>query len=79
MNYVEWIASCLAFLLIAGIKFERPAACIGLGVIIARCIYAFGYVSGGPKGRLIGGISNDILVLALFVLAVISSIKIINE
>jgi len=30
-------------------------------------------VGGGPTGRLIGALSNDLLVLAQFVLAVISS------
>lgn len=74
MNYVEWIASCLVFLLIAGLYFPIPAAAIGLGVIVSRIIYACGYTSNGPTGRLIGALGNDILVLALFVLAVISSI-----
>lgn len=74
MNYVEWIASCLVFLLIAGIYFPIPAAAVGLGIIVARFVYAIGYTSNGPTGRLIGALGNDILVLAEFVLAVISSV-----
>jgi glutathione S-transferase len=66
-------------LLIAGIKFPIPSAAIGAGVIIARFIYAAGYTSGGPNGRRIGVLLNDVLVLALFVLAVISSIFFIKE
>ena len=74
MNYVEWIASCLVFLLIGGLYFPIPAAAVGLGVVVFRFIYAFGYTSSGPAGRLIGALGNDILVLAQFVLAVISSV-----
>lgn len=70
---MEWIASCLVFLLIGGLYFPIPAAAIGLAVIIARIIYAIGYVTGGPTGRLVGALSNDILVLAQFIFAVISS------
>lgn len=77
-NYLEWIASCLVFLLIGGLYFPIPAASIGLGVIVARFIYAAGYASGGPKGRYVGALANDLLVLAQFVLAVISSIYFIN-
>jgi hypothetical protein len=50
--------------LIAGIYFPVPAAAIGLGIIICRFIYAIGYFIGGPKGRLIGVLGNDLLVLA---------------
>ncbi len=74
MNFVEWIASCLVFLLIGGLYFPIPAAAVGLGVVVARFIYACGYSSGGPTGRLIGALANDVLVLAQFVLAVISSV-----
>ena len=78
MNYVEWIASCIAFLLIGGIYFPIPAAAVGLGVVVFRFIYACGYTSNGPAGRLIGALGNDILVLAQFVLAVISSVYFIK-
>jgi glutathione S-transferase len=77
-KYVEWIASSLVFLLIAGIQFPIPSACVGAGVIVARFIYACGYTSRGPKGRLIGGLLNDVLVLALFALAIISAINVIK-
>lgn len=78
-NYVEWIASCLVFLLIGGLYFPIPAAAVGAGVVLFRIIYACGYASGGPKGRLIGALGNDLLVLAQFVLAVISSIYFIKN
>lgn len=78
VNYLEWIASCLVFLLIGGLYFPIPAASVGLGVIVARFIYACGYTSGGPAGRYIGALANDLLVLAQFVLAVISSVYFIK-
>ena len=77
MNYVEWIASSLVFLLIAGLYFPITSASIGLVVIIARFIYAIGYLKG-PSGRSVGALLNDLGVLALFIIAIISSIKFIS-
>ena len=74
-NYLEWIASCLAFLFIGGIYFPIVASALGLGVIVARVIYSFGYSAKGPSGRLIGALLNDLVVLAQFVFAIISSAK----
>lgn len=74
MNFVEWIASCLVFLLIAGLYFPIPAAAVGLGITVSRFIYACGYTMNGPGGRVVGALLNDILVLGLFGLAVTSSI-----
>jgi hypothetical protein len=60
--------------LIGGLYFPIPSAAIGIGIVIARVIYACGYVSGGPSSRLVGALLNDILVLGSFALAVISSV-----
>ena len=73
-NYVEWIASTLALILIAGVYFPVPSAALGLGVFLGRLIYAIGYAIGGPQGRLIGVLINDLAFLGTFVLAFISSI-----
>jgi glutathione S-transferase len=73
-NFLEWIASTLIFIIIAGVYFPIPAAVLGLVVFIARLIYAIGYAKGGPTGRSIGAIANDLAILGLFVLSVISSI-----
>jgi hypothetical protein len=78
MNYVEWIAACLIFLLIGGLYFPISNAVIGLGVVISRFIYAAGYASGGPTGRFIGAFGNDLLVLAQIIFAFISAIKFIK-
>jgi glutathione S-transferase len=76
-NFLEWIASTLIFLLIAGVYFPIPSAVLGLAVFIGRLIYAIGYMMGGPKGRLIGVLINDLAILGAFVLAFISSVKFI--
>lgn len=76
-NFLEWIASTLVFLLVAGIYFPIPAAALGLGVFIGRLTYAIGYAMGGPNGRLIGVLINDLAILGAFVLAFISSVKFI--
>lgn len=73
-NFLEWIASTLIFLLIAGIYFPIPSAVLGLAVLIGRLVYAVGYVIGGPKGRLIGVLINDLGILGAFVLSFISGV-----
>ena len=71
--------STLVWLLIAGLYFPIPAAAIGLGVIVFRLIYAIGYAGeNGPKGRLIGAIGNDFMLLGLFGLSIASGAKMIN-
>ena len=74
MNFVEWIATCEVFLLIGGLYFPIPAAAVGLGLVIFRFIYGIGYVRSGANGRYVGAIVSDLLFLAQFVIAVISSI-----
>ncbi len=73
-NFLEWIASTLIFLLVAGVYFPIPAAALGLAVFIGRLTYAIGYTRGGPTGRFIGVLINDIAIIGSFVLGVISSI-----
>jgi len=73
-NFVEWIASTLVLLLIAGVYFPIPSAALGLAVFLARILYAIGYYVGGPQGRLIGVLINDLAFLGSFVLAFISSV-----
>ena len=74
MNFVEMMASTLAFVLIAGIYFPIPSASLCLVMIIARIIYSCGYAAKGPKGRSIGALINDLAFLALFVLSFISAV-----
>jgi hypothetical protein len=62
----------LVFVLIGGLYFPIPSAAIGLGITISRFVYAWGYTSGGPSGRSVGVLFNDLLALAQFILAMIS-------
>lgn len=57
----------------AGVYFPIPAAALGLAVFIGRLLYAIGYAIGGPTGRLVGVLINDLAILGSFVLAFISS------
>jgi glutathione S-transferase len=77
-NFLEWIATTLILILVAGIYFPIPSASLGLAVFIGRLLYSIGYVMGGPNGRFVGVLINDLSILALFVLSFISSIYFIT-
>ena len=65
-------------LLIAGLYFPIPAAAMGLGITVSRFVYAWGYTYAGPGGRAAGVLVNDLLVLGLFVLSIITSVYFIQ-
>lgn len=65
-NYVEGIASAIAFELLAGLFFPRVATLFGLIYIIGRVLYARGYRANGPKGRFTGSLMLDLALVALF-------------
>ena len=73
-NFVEWIASTIALILIAGVYFPIPSAALGLAIFLGRLLYAIGYAVSGPSGRFIGVLINDVAFVGVFVLAFISSI-----
>lgn len=73
-NFVEFAPSCFVMLFISGLYFPIPAAVLGLVLIIGRLIYSIGYVNGGPKGRLIGAILGDLVLLGLLGLSLASAI-----
>ena len=73
-NFVEWIASTIALILIAGVYFPIPSAALGLAIFLGRLLYSIGYAVGGPSGRFIGVLINDVAFVGVFVLAFISSI-----
>jgi glutathione S-transferase len=77
-NFIEMAPSTFIFLLIAGVYFPIPAAAIGLALAIGRFIYSIGYANGGPKGRLIGALTNDFCLLGLVGLSFASAIMFIN-
>jgi len=71
---VEWIASLLALIAIAGVYFPIPSAVLGLVIFLARIIYTLGYLAGGPRGRIFGALGNHFAFLGVAVLAIVSSI-----
>ena len=71
---VESAPSIFAFLFISGLYFPIASAVIGLVVVISRIIYAIGYVSGGPGGRLVGAILVDLALLGFIGLSFASAI-----
>ncbi len=48
----------------AGVYFPITSASLGLAIFLGRFIYAVGYLMGGPGGRFIGVIVNDLAILA---------------
>ena len=80
-NFVEWIASNIALILIGGLYFPIVCACLGLGVAVSRILYAVGYAMGGANHpiRTIGAVANDLVTLATIVFAVWSCIKWMNQ
>lgn len=73
-NYVEMAPTTIVWLFCAGIYFPIPAAILGLAVIIFRAIYSIGYAKGGPSGRLIGALGNDLVLLGLLGLSMASGV-----
>ena len=65
-NYVEDAAGAAMLILINGFFNPCFAAAAGFVYIIGRQLYAMGYRSGGPKGRLAGTIIFSLAFLALF-------------
>ncbi len=68
------IASILLLVIVAGIYFPLPAAGLGAVIFLSRIVYSIGYIYNGPKGRYIGAYTNDIAILGVFVLGVLSSV-----
>ena len=78
LNFVEWVSANIIFLVVGGIYYPIVASAFGFGIAVSRLIYAIGYVMRGPDGRLLGAILNDLITLAQFVLAIMSSAQFIG-
>lgn len=77
-NFVEAIASTLLVVVFAGLYYPVPAACLGLAIIIGRLVYAIGYASKGPQGRVVGVILSNIGFLGCFGLSITSAVNMIQ-
>lgn len=73
-NFLEFAVPHIVTHFVAGIYFPVVASALGVVLIIARFLYSVGYVTGGPKGRVIGAITGDLVFLAHFGLALASGI-----
>lgn len=75
LHFVEWIATYLFLLAAAGVYYPITSASIGLAIFLDRIAYAVGYVTKGPKGRVVPFIINIILTVVLGLVAVLSGIQ----
>jgi glutathione S-transferase len=64
LNYVEGAATIIIALVVAGLFQPRLTAVLGAVYIVGRFLYALGYKSGGPKGRLVGVLLLDLALLS---------------
>lgn len=74
-NYLESATIVLTWLLIAGLKYEWVAVGAGSVYFLARTIYAIGYASKGPAGRVIGFALAFLSSLVLMVFAILSPLR----
>ncbi len=75
LNFNEQIGIIIPFTLIAGLKYPRVAAYLGVGYFVSRLLYGIGYTKK-PDARLPGFLGIGLTTLALAVLASITGYKI---
>ncbi|RYP79705.1 hypothetical protein DL770_006547 [Monosporascus sp. CRB-9-2] len=79
-HYTEHITPFLGTLLISSLTFPRAGAALGGIWGLGRIWYAMGYTgSKGPKGRVPGFYMSALSELALTVMAVFTSIKLLPQ
>jgi glutathione S-transferase len=64
-NFTENLTPFLAALLIAGLKYPVFAGTLGGAWSAARLLFAIGYTSNGPKGRIVGSVTGTLINFAL--------------
>ncbi|XXH00395.1 hypothetical protein Hte_006739 [Hypoxylon texense] len=74
-NYTESITPFLGALLVSGLRYPVASAALGAGWVFARVVYAAGYTTSGPRGRLTGSYLGVISDSVLKIMAVVASIK----
>lgn len=77
-NYLESVTCVLCWLLIAGIGYNWYAVAFGSAYLIGRLLYSIGYAVFGPRGRVIGFLISLLCSIALFVLSIISPLRMAN-
>ncbi|KAK9760468.1 Microsomal glutathione S-transferase 3 [Basidiobolus ranarum] len=76
-NYVEQISSAQVFVLLTGLFQPKLAGLLGFTYIVGRQIYAAGYRSKGPKGRLAGAATLNLSLLSMFLTIAYNSVKLL--
>ena len=68
---MEVVAQVVLFTVVAGLKYPWATVAIGAVYVVARAVYAMGYVRN-PKMRFFGLIPSNICLVTLFVMSVVS-------
>lgn len=77
-NFLESLSSVITLLLIGGIYYPVAGAYLGVGIMIGRVMYSFGYSFSGSSLRLIGAVFIDIGTSGLFVLSIVTGARYIS-
>ena len=64
LNYLEQLPVLLAAILIMGIEFPLYTLILSILYCLARLMYSVGYMKA-PKGRVVGAISQDLILLIM--------------
>jgi uncharacterized membrane protein YecN with MAPEG domain len=70
LNFLESVASVITMLLVSGLYFPRFSFTVALVNTVARVAYAYGYITGGARGRLVGALTADAVMFVLLVASV---------
>ncbi|KAJ2784265.1 hypothetical protein GGI15_002314 [Coemansia interrupta] len=73
-NYSEQVAIVLTMLMLSGMYMPRAAASLGAAYMVGRSVYARGYRSKGPKGRMAGGLLMMLTLVSMAGVAVYSAV-----
>ncbi|KAK4147106.1 uncharacterized protein C8A04DRAFT_9259 [Dichotomopilus funicola] len=64
-NFTENLTPFLGALLIAGLKYPTLAASLGGAWSVSRVLFAIGYTSKGPSGRIVGSAAGSLINFTL--------------
>ncbi|KAK0652901.1 hypothetical protein B0T16DRAFT_107302 [Cercophora newfieldiana] len=78
-NFTESLTPFLGELLIAGLRFPFAAAIAGGVWAFARVLYAQGYTSSGPKGRMVGSLVATLVDIGMKLTAAYASVMFVLE
>jgi len=75
-NFLEQVATIITLVLVSGVWFPCAATAVGAVYFVGRILSTIGYVTKGPKGRLVGVALSSLSLLAGIVLAGISCVRV---